>query len=93
MIGEFILSMPLTDPQRIVVKAFGSGYLVALRDRFDRSRFFVGREVGFGVTEFKPRGHGEACLVVFGKWQNAFFVDPSGRKFDCEINDASQKEV
>lgn len=84
--GLYVFSIGWMEPQTVTVTRLGENYALNLKDRFDRSRVYESRYIGFDVTEFKTRTPMSlAKIVVYGQWEKAFFVDESGRHYTVSI--------
>lgn len=84
--GVYVFSINLIDPQTVTVTRHGKNFTLNLKDRFDRSRVYESRYIGFEVTEFKTRmPQSISRLVVCGLWEKAFYIDDSGREFSVFV--------
>lgn len=86
------IEIPWQPPQRIHVKTCGEVFITSLIDRYGRSYFYEGKNVGYNVTLFKCRVYQSVSeIIVQGRWSSAIYRDHGG-KYHAVIIHGAKKE-
>lgn len=84
----FSISIPYSVVQVIEIKEFeNKRFVCKLRDRWERSIFYQGINLGFGITLFKTT-YDKSSLLIFN-WQQAIYTDGRGKSYTIDLFEIS----